>query len=63
MLKEKSTASSLWKLPATPSASVNVSPAGSFASSTKKAVTMPAKITPIWYFWVRLTASLPPVTV
>jgi hypothetical protein len=42
---------------------VNPSPAGSFTSKTIEAVTMPPKITAICHFCVRLTASLPPVTV
>ncbi len=62
-LSEKSTASSLWKPPASASVSVAVRPAGSFEIRTMNAAAMPAKMTLIWYFWVRLTAALPPVTV
>jgi hypothetical protein len=40
-----------------------VRPAGSLESSTQNAAAIPAKMTPIWYFWVRVTASLPPATV
>ena len=48
---------------ATVIASVTVRPAGSLATSTPMAVAMPAKMTASWYFWVTLTASLPPATV
>ena len=41
----------------------NPRPAGSSISKTMNAVTMPTKITAICNFCVRLTASLPPVTV